>query len=209
MGWNPVSKAKNEIKRRLGDAKKEISGAASSARKGIEKSANAAKYKVEYSANQARHQVEDIGNDMIHDIKEEGEKVIDQLEVDAEEVVTKVLDEILSAIAEGAINKAIDFAQVAAPDVIGITLGPIRIEIGGVKERIDTLQIWASNPPSGKDDLRKMIETLAPTSIQVNLGAQIAAVVVSSGSLKVAIDATWTTESFLDKFDDIMEIVNG
>ena len=216
MGFpNPAK----EVKKYLGRAKKEITGTASSAKRSLEKTANNAKYSIESTANKARHSVEDIGSDIIREIKDESEEIIedfnehveqalDSVEETAKEAVEETLQVMMRESTRIALNKAIDLAQGPAPDAIGLTVGPVGFEIDNIKERIDTFQKWALNPPDSKSDIKDIVLAFMPTHVQVGVDAKFAAFVVTSDTASISIYGRWNTESFIEKFDDIIKNFN-
>ena len=77
--------------------------------------------------------------------------------------------------------------------------------IDDIEERIDTLQRWANKPPTSKRDLKRMIRQLQPTSCGIEVDLQAALLIVSSDAIEVGFSATWTTDRFLKRFDDLIK----
>lgn len=200
MSFNPIgdikralSKAEHAVEDLGKRAKHDIEGAANSAKHGIESAANSAKHDLEGAAKKARHDIEGAA----HEVQRTFEQRLPALVEDA-------LHEAIRAAASGALTKAVDIIQVAAPDEVDLTVGPITLAIGDLKERIDTLQKWARRPPTGKGEIRQIIEEVAPSSVSVNLSFSLALVVVQTDSLECGVNLSWETAKFLDKFEDIL-----
>ena len=146
-------------------------------------------------------EVEDGLRKSANQIKDGFEKELPAL---AEAAARDAVAAIMAEAAKGTFTKAVDVAQVLAPDTMGIKIGPVGMTIGNVKDRIDTLQRWANNPPRSKEDIKECIITLAPMSVSVAVDVQFALLVVSSDALEVGFSAEWETASFIEKFDDII-----
>lgn len=218
MKWNPVDKVKDKFKSKskdwnparefeslLGKAKREVDSSTNWAKGQISKAANDARYSIEQTANKARHSVADARDDALQDINEGKIEILKGLEGELDNVAKEVIQDALEKISGASFNKAVDIVQTAAPDSLTITLSFVKIQIDNIKERIDTLQRWADNPPSSKDDIKEVIITLLPTKVSLVIDGQISAVVLTSTALKVGIDASYTTQSFLDKYDDLVK----
>ena len=62
-----------------------------------------------------------------------------------------------------------------------------------------------SNPPTSKRDLKRMIRQLQPTSCGIEVDLQAALLIVSSDAIEVGFSATWNTDRFLKRFDDLIK----
>ena len=182
--------AERNIKHLGGDIKDDIEGAAHSAKKGIESAGSTAEHSIEKFAKSAERNIERTA-----------EKAIDSVE----DAFEDALQALLAEVSKGAFNKAVDVAQTVAPDDFGLSIGPITLEISDIKSRIDTLQRWAKHPPDSSDKIKECIRTLAPSRVSVAVDIQFALLFVSSDALQVGFSAGWNTESFLEKFDDIIK----
>lgn len=225
MGWNPVgelkklfSKAKDEISSGLNKVKNEVGSGINRVKWYAEKGKNevnslASKGKKEVTdlANKGKREVNDLTNKGVREVTDLAKTATDEIKDAAdkakegvEQAVETCLQTMLSEISKGALNKAVDIIQVAVPDSVGLKIGPVSLDISDVNSRIDTLQRWASHPPTSKEDIKEMIVTLAPTSVGVEFDVQLALLVVSSDALEMGISLSWETQSFLDKFESIM-----
>ena len=179
------------------------------ARKVVEQIFNRAKRDIERFAESA---VKDTKAAFTKDLPKLAESAFEETRVAFEEKLPELAEKaardavaaIMAEAAKGTFTKAVDVAQVLAPDTLGIKIGPVGMTIGNVKDRIDTLQRWANNPPRSKEDIKECIITLAPTSVSVAVDVQFALLVVSSDALEVGFSAEWETASFIEKFDDII-----
>lgn len=182
MEWNPIK----EIKKLYREFKDESSKAINEIKDG---------------ANKAKDEIDNTAEKSIKELKLETGK-IDKMAKDA---VDDAVKEVFAMAAKGTFTQAVDIAQIFAPDSFGLKIGPIGLNISNIETKIDTLQKWAKNPPTSKRHIKNIIETLAPTSISIDIDVQFAALFVSSESLEVGFNAEWTTENFLKKFDDIIK----
>ena len=205
----------NDVKRGIndlgGDVKRSINDAQHSAEGGINKVASDARHSFADVQHKAESEITKIAGDAAHAIKNTASQIEDELEDAAKQALEATKDEAIALaqaamkeISRGAINKVVDAAQVVMPTSVGLSLGPIKLSIGDMTGRIDTLQRWASNPPSSKDDIRQIIIEVAPTSVSINLSFSLAFLFVQSDSLKLGVTATYNTKDFLDKMDEIL-----
>ena len=123
----------------------------------------------------------------------------------AEEAVKKALQHLVAVAAKGTLNKAVDLAQTFAPDSIKLKILAVFMVIDDIEDRIDILQRWANNPPTGKRALKRMIRELQPTSCGIEVDLQAALLIVSSDAIEVGFSATWNTDRFLRRFDDLIK----
>ena len=107
--------------------------------------------------------------------------------------------------AKGTLNQAVDLIQIAAPDSIKLKILAVFVVIDDIEDRIDTLQKWANKPPTSKKALKRMIRELAPTSCGIEVDLQAALLIVSSDAIEVGFSATWNTDRFLRRFDDLIK----
>ena len=211
MSWNPIGdikKAVSKAEHAVGDLGKkaihDVEGIANKAKHEVEGVANNAKHEVEGLANTAKHEIQKVEQEAKHGVETAGHEVVKTFEERIPTLVEDAIDQALKAVASGALNKAVDIIQIAAPDEFDLKVGPVGLSIGDVKTRIDTLQRWATDPPTDKSHIREMIETLAPTSVSVEIAFSVALVLVQSDSLECGVTMSWETSSFLEKFEDIL-----
>ena len=81
------------------------------------------------------------------------------------------------------------------------------MDIEDIGSRLDTLERWRDNPPKGKDDLKEVIITLAPTRIHLQVYISLAALFVQSDALSVGWHGTWETKLFLDHYDELVDLI--
>ena len=60
-------------------------------------------------------------------------------------------------------------------------------------------------PTSTEGTLKRMIRELAPTSCGIEVDLQAALLIVSSDAIEVGFSATWNTDRFLRRFDDLIK----
>ena len=111
----------------------------------------------------------------------------------------------MAVAAKGTLNQAIDLIQIAAPDSIKLKILAVFIVLEDIEDRIDPLQRWANKPPTSKRALKRMIRELAPTACGIEVDLQAALLIVSSDAIEVGFSATWNTDRFLRRFDDLIK----
>lgn len=122
------------------------------------------------------------------------------------ELFELALKEVVAEIQKGVLNQVVDAIQVVVPKKLALTLGPLSFDVDNLNDRIDTIQEWASNPPKETSEIKKLIETFAPTDVTLDLSAGLALVFVQSDSLSVGASFTYDTEEFLDKLDELFGV---
>ena len=153
----------------------------------------------------AAEQVGDAFKDTAEDAGKKLQPLAEQAFDAAEEAVKKALQHLVAVAAKGTLNKAVDLIQIAAPDSIKLKILAVFIVLEDIEDRIDTLQRWANKPPTSKKALKRMIRELAPTSCGIEVDLQAALLIVSSDAIEVGFSATWNTDRFLRRFDDLIK----
>ena len=153
----------------------------------------------------AAEQVGDAFKDTAEDAGRKLEPLAEQAFDAAEEAVKKALQHLVAVAAKGTLNQAVDLIQIAAPDSIKLKILAVFVVIDNVEDRIHTLRRWANNPPTTKHRLKRMIRDLAPTSCGIEVDLQAALLIVSSDAIEVGFSATWNTDRFLRRFDDLIK----
>ena len=153
----------------------------------------------------AAEQVGDAFKDTAEDAGKKLEPLAEQAFDAAEEAVKKALQHLVAVAAKGTLNKAIDLIQILPPDSIKLKILAVFVVIDDIEDRIDTLQKWANKPPTSKKALKRMIRDLAPTSCGIEVDLQAALLIVSSDAIEVGFSATWNTDRFLKRFDDLIK----
>ena len=80
----------------------------------------------------------------------------------------------------------------------------VRIKIKDVNERIDALQEFARNGVHGRDDIVRLVETLAPTYVTIVVSARLVAVVASTNATGVGYKVPIPTAKLVAKIDDVL-----
>ena len=213
---NPFKSIEKKIKQgieSLGNKVKQgVESVGNKIKREVESTGKKAVGEVEKGAKRAVGEVEKGGKTFVAEIEKGGKKAIGEIDKAGQKAIKEIekgvntaFQAMLREIQKGALNKAVDIIQVAAPDAVELKMGPIGLPIEDIKERIDTLQRWAKKPPSKNSDIKKMILELAPTSVSVELSASVAFLVVQSDSLEFGVTMSWQTEMFLEKFEDIFK----
>ena len=153
----------------------------------------------------AAEQVGDAFKDTAEDAGKKLEPLAEQALDAAEEAVKKVLGHLVAVAAKGTLNQAVDLCQTFAPDSIKIKILAVFMVIDDIEDRINTLQRWANKPPTNKHQLKRMIRELQPTSCGIEVDLQAALLIVSSDAIEVGFSATWNTDRFLERFDDLIK----
>ena len=153
----------------------------------------------------AAEQVGDAFKDTAEDAGKKLQPLAEQAFDAAEEAVKKALQHLVAVAAKGTLNKAIDLIQILPPDSLKLKVLAVFIIIDDTEERINTLQRWANNPPTSKKALKRMIRDLKPTACGIEADLQAALLIVSSDAIEVGFSATWNTDRFLRRFDDLIK----
>ena len=170
-------------------AESEVKDVAHHAESGIKSVAHDAEETLEKAAKDAKDDIEDFAEEVCEEAKE---------------AATAAAQAALAEMAAGGLNKVVDACQVLIPSSISLSLGPFVLAIDDLTSRIDTLQRWASKPPSTRHEIRAIIEEIAPTSVSINISFSLAFLVVQTDSLEFGIESTYETADFLDKFDALL-----
>ena len=212
---NPFKEMEKKIKRGIdslgNDIKRGINNLGNDVKNGVNKVGNDVRNGVQQAGNEVERELKGVAHRAESELKSTFNELEDELEETAEKIFEAAKDEALSLaqaamkeISRGAINKVVDAAQVVLPTSVDLSLGPIGLNIGDMTGRIDTLQKWASNPPSSRNDIRQIITEVAPTSVSINLNFSLAFLFVQSDSLEFGVTASYETEDFLNKMDEIL-----
>jgi len=161
--------------------------------------ADAAKHAAQHPADVVKHPKQ-----IIHVPKQAASQAVDAVEDEAGKLVKAALGEALSSIAAGALKQALKLIEITAPSHIDFKLGPVGLAVDDVPDRLDTIKSWVGSPPKNTDGLRKMIETLAPSSVSIEISVSLALVVVSSDSLELGTTLIWETDDFLERFKELL-----
>ena len=184
---------------------------------------------IKHLAKEATHELEGIGNEVKHEgemwahqirsdvlkaekgLKTAGEKVGAELKKDAiialheaEKLAEDAAKAALAELSGKMLHLVVEGLKIVVPKQQQIQLGPIVVHIDEIHKRIDTLEKWAKNPPRGKDDMRQIIKEVAPTSVDINLDIAFAFLFVESDSLSFGLVASFETDEFLDKMDELL-----
>lgn len=152
---------------------------------------------------------------IFRDIEKTVKKVPRQVSREVQHLPKEILDEVpklveqalLEAIKQaqkGVLKKATKVLEASAPDNVQLTIGPFGLNINDVHERLPMIKKYANHPPSKKSDIKKMILDIVPSSVTINLSAELALVLVSSESLSLGMTLEWETSAFITRFEDIM-----
>ena len=216
MGFgNPFKGLEKDIKKglnKLGDSiKSGIKSVGREVESNVKSVGNKAKGAIESAADKAEDTIKDIAQDAEESVEKAAKTSIEEIEDFAEDALeeaqaaaTKAAQAALAEISAGALNKVVDAMQVLMPSSSSLSLGPFVLSIDDWTDRIDTLQKWASKPPSTKNDIRKIIEEIAPSSVSINLSFSLAFLVVQTDSLEFGVESTYETADFLDKFEELL-----
>ena len=204
MSMNPFKDLEKKIKRG-------INSLGDSVKHSVEKLGNDIKHDVEQAGSQAGKRVQGLASEAERQLKSSVREIEDELEDLAEKALEEAKDlaletaqEALALISGEMLNKAVDGIQVVMPHSLSITLGPVTINVSDVKDRVDVLQKWAKNPPKGRNDLRAIIQEVAPSSVAIDLSASFAFLFVQSDSLSIGVSCEYNTQEFLDSLDDLL-----
>ena len=213
---NPFKSMEKKIKKGIESLGNEVMGKIRRVGSQVEDSVKGVGRKVEGEVKDVAHHAESGIKSVAHDAEETLEKTAKDAKDDIEEFAEEAWEETkeaateaaqaaLAEMSKGALNKVVDAMQILMPSSVNLSLGPFVLAIDDVTKRIDVLQRWASKPPSTKNDIRAIIEELAPSSVSINLSFSLAFLVVQTDSLEFGVEPTYETSDFLDKFEVLLE----
>ena len=201
---NPFKSIEKKIKRSIeslgNDVKRAIKSTGDEVRGSVEWAGNNAKKSINDLAHKAEADIKKVADDLEDDLEEAAETALKE----AKDAATAAARAALAEISAGALNKVVDAMQILMPSATSLSLGPFVLAIDDWTDRVDTLQKWASKPPSTKNDIRAIIEEIAPSSVSINLSFSLAFLVVQTDSLEFGVENTYETADFLDKFDALL-----
>ena len=212
---NPFKSIEKKIKKGIESLGNEVMGKIRRVGSQVEDSVKGVGRKVEGEVKDVAHHAESGIKSVAHDAEETLEKTAKDAKEDieefaeeaweeAKEAATEAAQAALAEMSKGALNKVVDAMQILMPSAVNLSLGPFVLAIDDVTKRIDVLQRWASKPPSTKNDIRAIIEEVAPSSVSINISFSLAFLVVQTDSLEFGVESTYETNDFLDKFEDLL-----
>ena len=215
FGGNPFKGLEREIKKglnKLGDSiKSGIKKVGREVESSVKSAGNKAEGTIRSVADKAEHTVKDIAHEAEETLEKASKDALDEIEDAVEDALEAAQDAATTAaraalaeISAGALNKVVDAMQILMPSATSLSLGPFVLAIEDWTDRVDTLQKWASKAPSTKDDIRAIIEEIAPSSVSINLSFSLAFLIVQTDSLEFGVENTYETADFLDKFDALL-----
>jgi len=205
--FNPFSKLEDEIKKALQavgkTAQDAVNAARGSAIKAVTDAEGLARREVQTAEDTAINAIKaasTVAHAKLGDI--EAAVTADARKV--ESLASNIAKSEFAKLAGDALNKAVAIAQDTAPDSLSVQVGPVVVTVDPEQD-ITALKAAALHPPHDRRTLLAFINSLATGgSIEVNVSAELSAVVVSSDSLAVGLSASWDAGTFVQRFEDIM-----
>lgn len=179
---------------------KKIEHGAKDALHQVEHAEHTAERTITGACTKALHEVEGASQQALHQIEGATQKAMRTLEHTAQHAA----EELLATVSAQALRKALTIAEALAPDQFTLQIGPVVLEIDHIASRVEALRKWAGHPPANPAQIRSLIQDLAPTTCGIQVSAEFALLFVSSESLSVGVAASWTTEAFLERFNQIL-----
>ena len=205
---NPFKSIEKKIKKGLESLGNSIRGNLNKFGHEIEGNLKKTGSSVEGGFKKLGHEIEDglkkVGHECEGNLKKAAFEIEDTFKEKLPDLFHEALTKIVEEIEKGALHKAVDIIQVAAPSSMELKLGPMSMTVEDIKDKIDTLQEWSDNPPTGHGDIKEMVETLAPSSCSLEISVSLAALFVQSDSLEFGVTLTYTTEQFLESLEDLV-----
>ena len=185
-----------------------------SIKSGVREVGQRAERDVKEASDKAGRGIRHVGSEVEDQVNKAGQTAVHEVEAAAkkgahaaEKAVEKALDKALALTARQAFDIAIKVIKVAAPSQYTASLGPVAIDIENIATRLDVLERWRDHPPRNKSDLKEVIITLAPTRIHLQVDISLAALFVQSDALSVGWHGTFETQQFLDRYDELMDLL--
>lgn len=208
---NPINEAKKAIKKLLSEAKS-----------GINKLGNQIKgdlRKVERDIKKVGHEIGHAAKEAEHGLHAAADTIRQTFEDDLQDLAESAIEEVEDAIERAAhaviaftttemLHRFIDLLQhqhVTPEEFPELNLSVVRIKIKNVNERIDELQEFARRGVHGREDIVRLVETLAPDYVTIVVSARLVALVASTNAAGVGYKVPIPTAKLVGKIDDVLK----
>ena len=83
------------------------------------------------------------------------------------------MQEFEKALAAPLLKQIVTLLEVAAPDTIWLSIGPVTFTISHVPDSIERIRHYVNDPPKSIDEIKQLVDDLAPTDIEVALKVNV------------------------------------
>lgn len=136
--------------------------------------------------------------------KESKEALTEELPAMAEMAIKEAQKALLREATRKALNTAVDLIDTIMPDSLGLTLGPVNIQIGDVFDKVEAIKQIAEHPPDDCDSITEAVKALAPDEISIDLSIGVG-FIVQSDSAQVGVSLGWSKESVLEHLPALLK----
>ena len=151
---------------------------------------------IKSAAHDAQGELQSAGNALKSDIDAAGRAAVHS----AEQAVETALSEAFQAAAKAAAAKFVKMVRRFQPAEARLVLGPFTLHFEKPVDKIVHVVEFAEHPSATRDDLKKLIEAIAPTSIDADFGVEVPVIEMGVGG-----GITVDVEAFIEGIDDTLD----
>lgn len=127
----------------------------------------------------------------------------DEMERIAKQAATDVQKAMLREATRRSLAVAVDLIDTVMPDSLGLTLGPVSIQVGDVFDKVEAIKEIAEDPPDDCESITEAVLALAPDEISIDLSIGVG-FIVQSDSAQVGVSLGWSKESVLEHLPTLL-----
>ena len=208
--WNPIDEAKKVFKKLLGEAKSGINKLGNQIKgdlRKVERDIKHAGHEVENLAKKAEHQLHDVANVLKQTFEDDLRNLAESAVEEVEEAIEQAAHAVVSFATTDLLHRFIDLLQhqhITPEELPELNLSVVRIKIKNVNERIDILQSFAKKGVHGRDDIVRLVETLAPDYVTIVVSARLVALFASSNATGLGFKVPIPTSKLVSKIDGVL-----
>lgn len=221
-GWNPIDEAKKAVRKLVGEARSGINKLGGQIKKDlrkVERDIEKTAHEVEGLTKKAEHEINSLVKNAEHGLHDAADSLKQTFEDDLRELAENAIEEVEEVIEKAAhalitfsttelLHRFIDLLQhhhITPEEFPELDLSVVRIKIKDVNERIDALQEYADKGVHSRDDIVRLVETLAPTYVTIVVSARLVALVASTNATGMGFKVPIPTAKLVGKIDDVLK----
>ena len=105
--------------------------------------------------------------------------------------------------AQQVLRLLVDIVKTVNPSDVSIHIGPLKMDIGNVVQKVGVLEHYSHHPPEKRSEWKAFIQGVSPESLSIVASIGFAFIIESS-DLEVGIEATWKGEDVINNIDNIL-----
>lgn len=163
-------------------------------------------HEIESGVMQVKHTVESG----VLQIRQETEKGVHTLKGalpdipgEVEKALEKALQEFFKALASPLLKQYAKLLEVATPDTVWLSIGPITFTVSKVAQKFQWLKDYAENPPTNKEQIKDFLVALAPDDVEVALKVNVP----GTQSLTAGATLIYLKDNFEKRFEEILSTI--